>query len=158
MTVGGDSGGPPPAALDLDVKASDDTPEDHDGAPPSTFDGVDDAALALHSRHRRSRHKIPEATRLATFLTSIEMDWSSMWDQTKRTCIIHREDAARFTQRLTLTFRPSEVLATAATGPYADYVESATLAASPASTSPSLDHVALFYLAVRWSLGFLPGF
>jgi hypothetical protein len=36
--------------LDLDVKASADTLEDHDGAPPSTFDRVDDAALALHKQ------------------------------------------------------------------------------------------------------------
>lgn len=50
MTVGGDSGGPPTCALDLDVKASADTLEDHDGAPPSTFDTVDDAALALHKQ------------------------------------------------------------------------------------------------------------
>jgi hypothetical protein len=36
--------------LDLDVKASADTLEDHDGALPSTFDRVDDAALALHKQ------------------------------------------------------------------------------------------------------------
>jgi len=39
---------------------------------------------------RQPRQKIPKATHLVLLLTPIVMVWSSIWDQTKRTWIIHR--------------------------------------------------------------------
>lgn len=114
-----------------------DAPEDCDGALPSTFDGVDGAALALHSRPASTSSEDPEgySSRAVadTNRDGLVLDLGSNQEDVNHS----QEDAARFKRRLTLAFRPSEVLESAATDPYTDHVESATLAASLASTSPS---------------------